>query len=204
MSNALTDLPMTREAFYAWSAQQPKGRYERLDGRVVAMAPERGAHLVMKSEIWLALRRAIEAAGLACQALPDGATVPSGDDDYEPDAVVNCGTPMARDALTAPNPVVVVEVLSPGTSSVDTGAKLVGYLAVSSVQHYLIVHPNRRQIIHHRRGGAGEINTTIWTSGRLPLDPPGLDLDVTALYDAVGAQAPFTFVSTTSSASPPG
>ena len=37
---------------------------------------------------------------------------------------MNCGEPMADDAVAAPNPVIIVEVLSPGTASVDTGGKL--------------------------------------------------------------------------------
>ena len=32
---------MTREEFLVWAEQQPAGRYERIDGMVVAMAPER-------------------------------------------------------------------------------------------------------------------------------------------------------------------
>jgi hypothetical protein len=34
-------------------------------------------------------------AGVHCQVLPDGATVETGDSDYEPHALVNCGEPMA-------------------------------------------------------------------------------------------------------------
>jgi Uma2 family endonuclease len=177
---------MTREAYYAWCGQQERGRFERIDGEVVAMAPERGAHLLMKSEMWLALRQAIAVAGVACQALPDGATVSSGDSDYEPDAVVNCGPRMAFDATHAPNPVVVVEVLSPGTQSVDTGVKLAGYFLVPSIVHYLIVHPTKPQIIHHRRrADSTGIDTTILASGTLRLDPPGLLIDIDALYKAL-------------------
>ncbi len=32
--------------------------------------------------------------GTFVQGLPDGATVETGDSDYEPDALVNCGEPM--------------------------------------------------------------------------------------------------------------
>lgn len=38
----------------------------------------------------------------------------------------------ADDAITAPNPVVVVAVLSPGAASTDNNAKLVGYFRVPS------------------------------------------------------------------------
>jgi Uma2 family endonuclease len=177
---------LSREEFYRWAEQQPRGRFERIDGCVVAMAPEKGAHLRMKAAIWLALHNAIQNAGSACQALPDGVTIAAGDNDYEPDAVVNCGPRMDDDAIAAPNPVVVVEVLSPSTAGTDTGAKLAGYFLVPSILHYLIVHPTRRQVIHHRRriNEAG-IDTAILASGTLHLDPPGLAIDLAALYASV-------------------
>jgi len=46
------------------------------------------------------------------------------DTDYEPDAVVNYGPKVPPDATAATNPVIVVEVLSPTTQSIDTGEKL--------------------------------------------------------------------------------
>lgn len=55
------------------------------------------------------------------------AKIETGDSDYEPDAFVNGDPPIADDAVAAPNPVIVVEVLSPGTASTDTGGKLAGY-----------------------------------------------------------------------------
>jgi Uma2 family endonuclease len=109
---------LSRDEFRRWAEAQPRGRYERIAGRPVAMAPERGAHLRAKSAIWLALRQAIAAAGVPCEALPDGATVEIGDEtDYEPDALVTCGARMADDAIAAPGPVIVVEVMSPSTRS---------------------------------------------------------------------------------------
>jgi Uma2 family endonuclease len=110
--------------------------------------------------------------------------VETGDSDYEPDALVNCGAPIADDAVAAPNPVIVVEVLSPGTASTDTGGKLAGYFRVPSVAHYLIVHPTRRTVIHHRRTDAG-IDTRIVASGPIGMDPPGLVITAEEIYGAV-------------------
>jgi len=112
-----TDRFYSPEELRQWYEAQAKGRYERVDDRIVAMAPGRGAHLQVKGAVYSALRRSVADAGVPCQALPDGATVETGDGDYEPDAVVNCGEPMANDAIAAPNPVIIVEVLSPGTAS---------------------------------------------------------------------------------------
>ena len=175
-----TDRHYSREEYRAWCDAQPKGRYERVDGRIVAMAAERGAHLRIKGAVFVELKRAIASAGVNCQALPDGAMVECGDSDYEPDALVNCGARMKDDAVAAPNPVIVVEVLSPGTASTDTGGKLPDYLLVPSIEHYLIVHPIRRTVTHHRRVGAG-IETLVVVAGPITLDPPGIVVAVEEL-----------------------
>jgi Uma2 family endonuclease len=173
---------MSRHEFRAWTEAQPRGRFERVDGKVVAMAPERWAHARLKAHIWQALDREIRQAGLQCQAAPDGMTVEIDDGtDYEPDALVNCGPPIPDDAIAAPNPVVIVEVLSPSKASVDTGAKLADYFRVASVQHYLLVHPSRREIVHHRRMEDG-ILTRILLDGAILLDPPGIRLAFNEIY----------------------
>jgi Uma2 family endonuclease len=178
-----TDGFVSREEYRSWCATQPQGRFERVDGRIVAMPPERGAHVRVKGEVYIALKRAVAAAEVKCQALPHGATVETGDSDYEPDALVNCGEPMDDEAVAVPNPVIVVEVLSPGTASTDTGGKLAGYFRVPSIAHYLIVHPSRRSVIHHRRAGDG-IDTRIIASGPISMDPPGIVVTVEELYGA--------------------
>ena len=172
----------SREEYRRWCDAQPSGRYERVDGRIVARAPERVVHVRVKGAVYLALRRAVAAAGVGCEAFPDGVTVETGDSDYEPDALVDCGERMADDAVAAPNPVVVVEVLSPGTASVDTGGKLAGYFHVPSIEHYLIVYPTRRMVTHHRRAGTA-IETMVIVNGPIVLDPPGIVITVEEFYE---------------------
>jgi Uma2 family endonuclease len=65
-----TDRCYSREEFRRWYEAQTRGRYERVDGRIVAMAPERGAHLRVKGAVYSALKRAVADAGVPCQALP--------------------------------------------------------------------------------------------------------------------------------------
>ena len=172
-----------REDYRRWAEDQPRGRYERVAGVVVAMAPERVEHVRVKLRVWRALDQAIRAAGVPCEALGDGVTVEVGDDtDYEPDAVVNCGERLGGDAVAAPCPVVVVEVLSPSTRSVDTGAKLADYLSLPSVRHYLIVRADRQAVIHHRRAGDGGIETRLVAGGAIALDPPGIRIEMEDFY----------------------
>jgi Uma2 family endonuclease len=147
---------LSREEFHCWAEGQST-RYERVGGEPVAMSPERIQHVRVKARVWAALDRAIAAAGVDCEALSDGVTIEvDADTDYEPDAVVNCGPPASPDAIAAANPVIVVEVLAPGTQSIDTSDKLAGYFRLASVQHYLVVSTRRSEVIHHRRA-AGAI-----------------------------------------------
>ena len=62
---------------------------------------------------------------------------------------------LAFDSLEIPNPIIVVEVLSPSTVRMDTTTKLDGYFRVASVKHYLIVDPETRTVTHHKRGRGG-------------------------------------------------
>ena len=129
MPRALTHEPeerMTREDYRAWASQQPSHRFERIEGVVVAMAPERAAHNRRKGSARDALRAAVQRAGLPCEVFADGMTIEVGDSDYEPDAVVRCGGDrLPDDAMAVPDPLVIVEVLSPNTSGVDRGLKIV-------------------------------------------------------------------------------
>ena len=174
---------MTADELVPWAMAQPEGcRYELVAGQVVAMAPERAGHNEGKGNVYIALRQAIRAAGLPCRACTDGMAVRvDADTVYEPDAMVRCGQRLDDDVVEITDPVVVVEVISPSTHKVDTTQKLADYFRIPSVQHYLIVNSSRRSVVHHRRDPAGGIRTGIVASGRLVLDPPGLDLPVESL-----------------------
>ena len=172
---------MTVDEFLAWAAGRP-GRYELELGTVIAMSPENLGHLRAKNAVCAALAAAIRSAGLACEALPDGATVRiDARTAYEPDALVYCGPGLSSRSIEVPDPIVVVEIASPSSGSRDHNQKLVGYFMVPTIQHYVIVHPDRRILVHHARRG-DEIATRILHGGPLRLDPPGLDLRIEDLF----------------------
>ena len=95
---------MSREEYRDWAEQQPTGRFERVAGVVVAMAPERAGHNRRKRRAYEALDRALHAAGLPCEVYTDGITVEVDDSDYEPDAVLHCGERLSDDAVAVPDP----------------------------------------------------------------------------------------------------
>jgi Uma2 family endonuclease len=181
----MTALPkhkMTVDEYLAWAQDQP-GRFELYAGAVYAMAPERAGHAKAKFAVQVALRAAIQRAGIDCHMLPDGMTVRV--DAYtahEPDALVYCGQELPDSAVEVPNPIIVIEVLSPSTRHIDASAKLAGYFRVDSVRHYLIVDPDQPLVIHHARGEADIVATRILREGKIVLNPPGIELSVADFY----------------------
>jgi Uma2 family endonuclease len=185
MVKALDQTPgrMTVDGLLAWAMAQPEGRFELVDGAVVAMAPERAGHARLKARIWRAFDEQIRDRDLPCEALPDGMTVKIDEHTaYEPASQVHCGEPLADEQVIVPRPVIVVEVLSPSTATRDTGAKLADYFRVTGLQHYLIGRTDRPTVIHHRRGDVDVIETRIVTAGSVQLDPPGIVLELDRIY----------------------
>jgi Uma2 family endonuclease len=181
--NIALQRPMTVADYLAWSeARGERGRTELINGRIVAMTPERVEHVEVKLAAALTLRMAISRAGADCHVLGDGITVRIDEHTaYEPDASVYCGERLPRGSLLLPHPVIVVEVLSPTTAHADTSAKLLGYFKLPSVEHYLDIDPDARVVAHHLRAPGGPAGRNV-TSGMLRLDPPGIELDVADLF----------------------
>jgi Uma2 family endonuclease len=172
---AVTKPRMTVDEFLAWAEGRP-GRYELFRGEVVAMSPETVGHTKIKGAVYLALLVGVRHRNLPCHVLTDGATVRIDDATaYEPDALVYCGRELPPTVLEVPEPVIIVEVLSPSTRRVDGSLKLAGYFRLPSVAHYLIVDPTQAMILHHSRGDDDTILTRIVAAGRIALDPPALN-----------------------------
>lgn len=189
---ALPKHKMTADEFLAWAESLPKeaGKFELWDGEVIVkhgpvgqQNAERSQHWEVKGATFAALREAIKRAGLPCFAAIDGASVRlSNSKLVEPDVLVYCGEKVPRGTLEVPNPVIVVEVLSPGTQTVDLGIKLQGYFALPSLHHYLVIDPDRPLLIHHKRGAGDAIETRIAGGPSLRLDPPGIEVDLAEVF----------------------
>ena len=171
------------DEFLAWTKDQP-GRFELHDGAVIAMSPERVGHASMKGRVYRALYDAVRAAKLSCHVLPDGVAVHISDRKwYEPDALVYRGPAAPADDIKIDAPIIVVEVVSPSSVKLDTQLKLTGYYAVESIQHYLIVLIEEQRVIHHQRQSDETILTRLLSAGPLRLDPPGIEVDITELFN---------------------
>ena len=181
-TTTLPKTPMKVPEFLAWAEAQPQGRYELVDGEIVAMAPERVRHNLVKAAVYRALDDAVKATGLPRTVFTDGVGIVINDKTVrEPDASVQCGVDADLDAMIIEAPLIVVEVASPSSERHDLGAKLIEYFSVPSIHHYLIVLPEKRAVVHHQRNEGGEIATRIARDGEIALSPPGMTVPVIAL-----------------------
>lgn len=183
---------MSASAFLEWAESQESGRYELIGGQIVAMAPERVEHAHVKFQIAKALDTAIATANLPCRAFVDGPGVKIDDATvFEPDALVNCGQPIQRGSLIAPNPVIVVEVISPSSTRRDSAVKFANYFRHPGVLHYLIAVMENRSVIQHSRAEGDKLMSRIVREGdRLVLDPPGINVAVSDFF--AGLDSAFT------------
>jgi Uma2 family endonuclease len=183
--NQLAPQRMTVAQYIDWAQAQPHGNYELEDGRVIEMPAEQVQHIELKLEVAIALRAAVKAAADECHLLTDGTTVRIDDKRaYRPDALVYTGKRLPPETIEIPSPVIVVEVLSPSSITRDNVVKLARYFSVASIEHYLILDPENRLVVHHRRmlPGNGEVATRVHADGLLALDPPGLLLTIADMF----------------------
>lgn len=175
---------LTLDEFLNWN---PPGdtRYELIDGIVRAMAPTSGAHQIivgaLAGEIHAALR-----AHLGCTVRIEASLIlPNRRDTYyQADLAVTC-RPHAADERSTPDPILIVEVLSPSTESHDRKVKLPDTRDFDSVQEIVLIDSQRLCCEVHRRLDQQRWLTDLLRTpeARLRLDSPslqsgGLDLSL--------------------------
>ena len=110
-----------------------------------------------------------------------------------PDVTVVCGPvkPALQDELSATNPIVLVEVLSPSTEAFDRGEKFSHYQKLPTLQDYVLVSSQRRVIDVFRRDEQGRwILSSAGPGERVSLESLGIDLVVDDIYEGVTLAPP--------------
>jgi Uma2 family endonuclease len=158
MAANLKDLPRRHYTLEEYFALERVGeaRYEYWDGDIICMSGGSERHYTISDNLFLRLSRLVE--GRNCRAYSGGVPIdtPSLPPYRYPDASVVCGKPVFAnisgiDALT--NPILVIEVLSPGTEHLDKEAKRYAYQKLPSVKEYLIVSQDAPHITQYQRQG---------------------------------------------------
>ena len=133
-----------------------EARYEYWDGDILCMSGGTERHYTISENLRTLLPQALQ--GRNCLTYSGGVPIqtPSLPPYRYPDASVVCGKPVfvninGIDVLT--NPIVIIEVLSPGTERLDKEAKRYAYQKIASVKEYLIVAQDAPHITQYHRQG---------------------------------------------------
>ena len=141
---------LTVDEFLAFEGEGDT-RYQLVRGAVTAMAPAQLAHGRMVARLARLLGNQLRPP---CEPITAAGLEPAHRDDtyWQADVAVSC-TPTAPGQVYLGDPVLVVEVLSPSTESVDRTLKLRDYFRMPSVADVLLVDTRIVKIEHWRRAG---------------------------------------------------
>ncbi len=171
---------------YLHDEEQSDVKHEYLNGVVHAMAGGTLGHSIITQKILLALGTRLR--GKQCRPFGSDAAVhfSQAHDEryYYPDATVTCG-PFDPAARAIETPVVIFEVLSPSTARIDRTEKKDAYLACKSLQHYILVEPDRVEAVIYTREGEGW-KTTFYNelTDALSLSAIEVSLPLAEIYEA--------------------
>jgi Uma2 family endonuclease len=162
-------------------------KHEYLGGYVYAMAGARTVHNQIATNATIAIGNQLR--GKKCQVFSSDmkvrAHLPTHTRFYYPDGMVVCN-PNGPETLFQDHPVIVFEVLSPGTRRVDEGEKRDTYLSISSLQQYLLVETEVARVVSYTRGDAG-FTPEVYESldAVVPLPAIAAELPLADLYERV-------------------
>jgi Uma2 family endonuclease len=145
---------LTLDDFITWENEQAQ-RHEFHRGEVFAMVGARRSHgtVVMNLGAQLLLRL----KGSPCRVFSESMKVQVADDTIlYPDLFVTCDREDLRTEMIFRAPLLVVEVLSPGTQAYDRSRKFALYRRLPSLREYLLIDPDTRDVQAFRRNASGE------------------------------------------------
>ena len=129
---------MTLAEFLRWE-DGTDARYELLEGFPVAMAPPAPAHGFLAARLCASIEVALRSRRPCMVQVEAGIARPDWDDTcYVADLAVTCKPPPYGDQLIR-DPVLIVEILSPGTAMYDRQTKVADYRRIPSVQEILLI-----------------------------------------------------------------
>ena len=183
MQDVLDRLPsaMTVAEFLDWPGDGTGRKFQLVDGELRAMSPGSATHGTIQMTLGRLIGNALVAAGGQCRVVaePGIATHIRAQANLR---VPDLGISSIADApgqRTLPDPIVLVEILSPGNAK-DTWDNVWAYTTIPSVREIAVVHSARVLAEVLRRGADGH-----W-----PEDPAQVDRDGTLRLDSIDFACP--------------
>jgi Uma2 family endonuclease len=178
--------PVTVADFLAWEGDGSGRKFQLVDGELRAMSPAHITHGRIQSKLDRLIGNCLEKQGGPCEIVTEPAVatrVRANINLRVPDLGVTC-TPDAVEQETIPDPLVLIEILSPGNAS-KTWENVWSYTTIPSVREILVVHSTRRFAELLRRDADGNWPAEpeeVGPDGALRLDSIAFTCPLPAIY----------------------
>jgi Uma2 family endonuclease len=172
--------------FLAWPGDGTDTRYELVDGVLRAMAPGSDVHNTIVANLCTLLGQALRRSRPGCRVVTAPGVQPRVRANWNfriPDLGVTC-TPAGAGDIMTPDPIVLVEVLSPGNAG-ETWENVMAYTTLPSVLEILVVHSTRvkAELLTRDAAGAWPADPqVIEADGAVSLATIGLELSLAQAY----------------------
>ncbi|MEY6433031.1 Uma2 family endonuclease [Thioalkalicoccus limnaeus] len=155
MSTPAERLAFDADAYLAWEAEQ-REKHEYLRGEVFAMVGARQEHVLVALNVASALKQRLRGGPCRAYVSDMKLRVAAADAFFYPDVMVSCD---ARDRVAEhylEHPILIVEILSPGTEAFDRGAKAAAYRLLPALREYVLIDIAARRAEAYRRTEEGD------------------------------------------------
>jgi Uma2 family endonuclease len=173
--------PMSLAEFLAWEERQEL-RYEFDGFQPVAMVGGTAAHATVQRNLVTALTNRLR--GSRCQPFGCELKIEVAGSIRYPDAFVVC-TPVERNAKVVHDPVVIFEVLSPGTARVDRVTKNAEYRQTDSILRYVMLEQDSQAATVFAREGDRWVGSLLTGEAVLSMPEIGIEVPLAELYDGL-------------------
>jgi Uma2 family endonuclease len=175
---------MTVDEFLDWDSYGFVGKLELVNGQVRAMSPASGTHSLIQANLAYLIGSHLRASGLPCRVGTEAPIVPrfhANDNVRAPDLAVTCAKSAAGKRF--PDPVLIIEVLSPGNRK-ETWESILACATLPSLTEIAVIDSERVHAEIYRRDAAGA-----W-----PQDPDqtSASLDAAVTLESIGATLSLT------------
>ena len=172
------------EAEFLERSREADLRLEYSDGIVYAMAGEKKKNNRIAGNIYSRLLARADEQG--CRVYMEGVQLrmPKGSKYFLPDVMLSCA-PEGEDEYVEENPCVLVEVVSPTSVIRDYNEKKLKYFTLPSLQQYILVSSDKRQVEVYSRESSGWHYEVYLEQGEFEVACLGQTVTLEQIYAAV-------------------
>ena len=147
---------MTADEFIAWGGDGHPGKLELVNGVVRAMSPASGTHALIQARIARILANHLDRIGRPCRVGTEAPIRPRMHRNLNvraPDVAITC-VPKSANEKFFPDPVLIVEVLSPSNER-ETWESIWACVTIPTIREVMIVDSERIHVIVCTKDAAG-------------------------------------------------